>query len=44
MDNKKNLVPGPGTYNPANKDKIIGIFKSNEQKGAFIENAKFIGT
>jgi hypothetical protein len=37
-------MPGPGTYNASLKEKITGLFKSKEEKGAFIENAKYIGS
>lgn len=43
LNNKKNVVPGPGTYEAPKVQKLLGIFKCNEEKGAFIENAKYVG-
>jgi hypothetical protein len=44
MANKKNLVPGPGAYTCSSPDRVRGLCKQNEEKGAFIDNAKYVGS
>mmetsp|Transcript_31559 Transcript_31559/g.30871 ORF Transcript_31559/g.30871 Transcript_31559/m.30871 type:complete len:82 (+) Transcript_31559:598-843(+) len=40
MDSKKNLRPGPGTYNELKKSKLIGSYQYKEEKSLYIEEAR----
>jgi len=41
---QKDKSPGPGTYDYKKTDKIIGLVKSNQERGAFIDDAKYYAT
>lgn len=43
MENKTNVVPGPGTYDVKLREKLTGLFKCNEGRGQFIDHYKAIG-
>ena len=40
---KKNSMPEPCTYNPKLTDKILGLSKVKEERGQYIDEAKFVG-
>eukprot|EP00347_Sterkiella_histriomuscorum_P005599 403355986 len=42
-NSKKEGLPGPGTYDSNLKKNPRGLSKVNEQKGQYIDDAKFIG-
>ncbi|CDW81767.1 UNKNOWN [Stylonychia lemnae] len=41
--NKKESMPGPGSYDSAQKQKLTGLYKVKEEKSQFIDDAKYFG-